>query len=120
MFTRRTFMQGTAAILGGLLPALSASGTQAAADLPTVAIDSTEAPFFPASAARRHLRLSGSQLDRFNQLREVFGTPEALRIDTHLDGTAEVLLETALNAAGRSVTGREMKDGVTRLTLRSI
>lgn len=120
MFTRRIFMQGTAAILGGLLPALSASRTQAAADLPAVAIDSVETPFFGAGHAGRHLRLSGSQLDRFNQLRDVLGAPGTLRIDAHLDGTAEVLLDTALNTAGRSVTGREMQDGVARLTLRSI
>lgn len=120
MFTRRIFMQGTAAILGGLLPALSAARAQAAADLSTVAIDSTETPFFRAGHAQAHLRLSGSQLDRFNQLREVLGASGTLRIDTHLDGTAEVLLETALNTAGRSVTGRDKQDGITRLTLRSI
>lgn len=120
MFTRRIFMQGAAALLGGLLPALGAARAQAAPPPPVLAIDSAETPFFAGGPARPHLRLSGSQLDRFNQLREVLATPEALRIDTHLDGTAEVLLDTALNAAGRSVTGREMKDGVTRLTLRSI
>lgn len=120
MFTRRIFMQGTAAILGGLLPALSAAGARAATDAPVIAIDSVETPFFAAGPARQHLRLSGSQLDRFNQLREVFAKREALRIDAHLDGTAQVLLETALNTAGRSVTGRDMQDGVTRLTVRRI
>ena len=120
MFTRRIFMQGTAAILGGLLPALSAARAQAAANQPVIAIDSVETPFFAAGPGQRHLRLSGSQLDRFNQLREVLGAPGALRIDAHRDGTAEVLLETALNTAGRSVTGRGMQDGVTRLTVRSI
>lgn len=120
MFTRRIFMQGTAAILGGLLPALSASRTQAAANLPVLAIDSVEKPFFAAGPARQHLRLSGSQLDRFNRLREVFATRETLRVEVHLDGTAEVLLETALNAAGRSVIQRDRQDGVTSLTVRSI
>ena len=59
-----------------------------------------------------YLRLSGSQLDRFNRLREVFAARETLQVELHLDGTAEVLLETALNAAGRSVTGRDMQDGL--------
>lgn len=120
MFTRRNFMQGTAAILGGLLPALSAARAQAAAPSPVIAIDSVETPFFAAGPARQHLRLSGSQLDRFNQLRQVFANRDTLRIDAHLDGTAEVLLETALNTAGRSVAGRDMQDGVTRLTIRNI
>lgn len=120
MFTRRIFMQGTAAILGGLLPALSAARAQAAATPPVLTIDSDETPFFGAGHGGQHLRLSGSQLDRFARLRDTLAVPGPLQVHLHLDGTGEVLLDTALNAAGRAVTARDQRDGVTRLTLRSI
>jgi hypothetical protein len=118
MFTRRIFMQGTAAILGGLLTAPSASRAQEADEPVVIAIDSIETPFVAAAPERQHLRLSGTQLYRFNRLSDLFAAPKPLRVDAFLDGTGQVLLETALNAAGRSVIQRNLRDGVLGLNVR--
>lgn len=116
MFTRRSFMQGSAALLGAL------SGARAAVAAPLAAtpitIDSAESPFF--GPGPRHLRLAGSQLDRFRQLRALLSDPAMLRIELHLDATAEVLLDTALNAAGRSATRRKRRGAIESLTVQRL
>lgn len=114
MFTRRSFMQGSAALLGALSAAGAAVATPAAAP---ITIDSAETPFF--GPGPRHLRLEGSQLDRFRQLRALLADPAALRLELHLDAAAEVLLDTALNAQGRAVLRRTRRGAIERLTIQS-
>lgn len=114
MFTRRSFMQGSAAVLG----ALSAVGAAAAAPVAApITIDSAETPFF--APGPRHLRLAGSQLDRFRQLRTLLADPATLRLELHLDAAAEVLLDTALNAQGRAVLHCARRGPIERLTIQS-
>ncbi|MFQ8433621.1 hypothetical protein [Amaricoccus sp. W119] len=103
MFSRRVFIQGTAAVFGALLPSIAASSEQAASQT-TIAIDSVETPRFDAAGYQRHIRLSGGQLDRFNRLKRLFDETSEIRLDIHLDDTGRVLLETALNASGKHVT----------------
>lgn len=105
MFSRRIFVQGTAAILSGLLPSFAGLAAQAATDGKALTLlDSVETPVFQPAPGQRHIRLSGSQLDRFNALTALFSETGELHVQVHLDDTAHVLLETALNAAGKTVT----------------
>lgn len=115
MFTRRRFMQGSAALLGALSAARAAVAAPVAAPM---TIDSAETPFFDPGPC--HLRLSGSQLDRFQQLRALFADPAELRIELYLDAAADVLLDTALNAAGRSVSRRDRSGATQSLTIQRL
>lgn len=128
MFTRRRFMQGSATVLGALsavpavaAPALAPTAPPTAppkAPIPApVAIDSAETPFFTAHP--QHLRLAGSQLARFRRLSGLFAQPGPLRLELHLDASAEVLLDTAMNATGRFVTHRTRQGALQRLIVQS-
>lgn len=104
MFTRRIFVQGTAALISGLIPAIAGAAAKAAPVQGLVLLDSIETPMFQPVRGQRHIRLTGSQLERFNTLKALFDEPGELQVQVHLDDTAQVLLETALNATGKTVT----------------
>lgn len=93
-------------MLGGLLPAVAGLAAQAATvdGRALTLLDSVETPLFQPAPRQRHIRLSGSQLERFNTLKALFSEAGELHVQVHLDDTAHVLLETALNAAGKTVT----------------
>lgn len=103
MFSRRVFIQGTTVVFGSLLPGFTALRAEAGSD-PVTAIDSTETPFFSAAANQRHIRLSGSQLQRFNTLMALFDQSSDMTLHVHLDDTGRLLVETALNATGKRIT----------------
>ena len=103
MISRRTFMQGSAVAVGAASPLVAGLAAQAkAAPLPTLVIDSIETPYAFTGKAEL-LRLSGSQLERFEQLRAAFSSGINHQVEAHLETASRVLLETALNATGTSV-----------------
>ncbi|MGD9866122.1 MAG: twin-arginine translocation signal domain-containing protein [Pseudodonghicola sp.] len=101
MFSRRTFMKGATVAMGCLALPLSGAGARTATGV-QIAIDSVETPLFTAAPGIRHLRLAGSQLERFETLRRLFSASPAMRVQAHLDDSGQVLLESALLATGIS------------------
>lgn len=111
MFTRRLFIQGAAAVCGGLLAGLSGQAARAGTSSAVLLIDSHETPRFTAAAGQHHLRLAGSQLERFEALRRAFAARGPFELRVHLDDAGRVLMDTALNATGRSVRRHPGPDG---------
>lgn len=120
MISRRIFMQGTAVAVGVASPLVAGIAAQAKAlPAPTLVIDSLETPSKFVGSAQT-LRLSGSQLERFEQLRAVFSAGINHQVEAHLDNASQLLLETALNAAGTSVRNVVQIDGVLNFTAQSV
>lgn len=104
MVSRRIFLQGLTGVAAALATGVfSKSPVAAQPASPVVTIDSVETPIAPAKQALRHIRLSGPQLERYKTMRSLFGSPSELRIVANIDHATQVLLEAALNEAGRAV-----------------
>ncbi|MFD2252492.1 hypothetical protein FHS82_003785 [Pseudochelatococcus lubricantis] len=106
MLSRRIFLQGAAGALT-VLSTGAVAGIARAATVDVVTIDSVETPLATAAeaslAGHRHVRLSGTQLERYNTLKALFGSASGLHVRAHLDHAAQVLLDTALNETGRAI-----------------
>lgn len=104
MVSRRIFLKGLASVATAIATGALSSSSQAtqAADS-IVTIDSDETPVSAAQQAPRHIRLSGTQLERYRTMRALFGSPSGFRVVANIDHAGQVLLETALLEAGRAV-----------------
>lgn len=93
MISRRAFIQGT---MGAATAALALPAFATTSQTRVLRIDSVETPHFDGG-----IRLSGSHLERFARLRDSLNGPA--RVEAHLDGTGQVLLDTVLNASNLRV-----------------
>ena len=104
MVSRRIFLQGLAGAATALAAGAPSNSSQAAqAGDAVVTIDSVETPISADRQALRHIRLSGTQLERYRAMRTLFGSPSGFRVEANVDHAGQVLLEAALNDAGRAV-----------------
>lgn len=103
MLSRRIFLKGLAGAAALLSTRAFANGVRAWPAENLLTIDSVETPVLAAQQARRHVRLSGTQLERYNLMRSLFSSASELRVEANLDHAGLVLLDTALNDAGRAL-----------------
>lgn len=103
MLSRRIFLQGAAGVLATAATGAAAHVPGARPDEAAITIDSAATPLPAAARGRGHLHLTGNPLDRYNALKRLFAASPAARVRAHLDHADRVLLETALNDAGRAL-----------------
>lgn len=104
MVSRRIFLQGLAGAATALATgAFSNSAQTAQTESGIVTIDSVESPIPAERQALRHVRLSGTQLERYRVMRALFGCPSGFRVEANIDHAGQVLLDAALSDAGRAV-----------------
>ncbi len=119
MFSRRIFLQGAAGALA-LLSSVAAGAAIAGADADdAVTIDCAETPLPAAARGRRHVHLSGSQLERYNRLKSLLASGEPVRVRARLDDTAGVLLAAALSEIGRAVGATVSEGGVSSFLVKA-
>ncbi len=104
MFSRRVVLQLLAASATLPCTGLSVAASSSTLPSPDLTIDSAETPMSDDARARFHIRLTGTQLDRYKVMKALFASGSELHIEASLDDAGLVLLEAALNDAGRALT----------------
>lgn len=118
MFSRRIFLQGAAGALA-LLSSAAAAGAAIGGANDAITIDCAETPLPAAARSRRHVHLSGSQLERYNKLKSLLASGEQVRVRARLDDTAGVLLAAALSETGRAVGATVSEGGVSSFLVKA-